>query len=689
MRLEHALVRLPLRFDPAELAAEVACFGDDEWLVHPTGYLGSSSIVLVTAHGSINDDFAIAGPMRATPHLARCEHLRAVLASLDVPISRTRLMRLHPGQSVPEHVDDNYHWWRRLRIHVPIVTDPSITFSCGGLRVHMAAGECWTFDNERPHRVDNPSAIDRIHLVVDTLGSPSLWQKIAAADSGAPPVDVALAPGARPSALPFEPYRFAVLEPSELEGLTETIWRELQVLHTTTSMRTALRGHLDRLLARWQAAFERHGHDRSGELEYAGVIAALADELPRGLWCGLEPGGAAASALAVINTVLQVSNRSAPLQSVSAAQGREAAATAPLASPSARYQASARGAEHLAHHAMGCPARLPTEPAGRNLSAELERFAHEPEAPASSSKRGALDHLLAEGLLKRAWEVLPTFDRPVFIVSAPRSGSTMLFELLTRCPPLWSLGRESDDVFAAVAPASSGSDALGAEHATPELERALRHRLLTELVDGRGARLCALPPDELPRSLRLLEKTPRNALRLPLLAALWPDARFVYLHRDPASSVASIMEAWRSGGFVTRARLPGWTARRWSLLLPPQWEPLDGRPLAEVAAFQWAATNAAIMDALASIDAHRWTTIEYEQLVARPRTTLQMLCDFAEIPTPLDAPTANRDLPLSRHTVSAPAPDKWAREREAIEPLLPGLQSIQARIHAFTASVRR
>ena len=35
------------------------------------------------------------------------------------------------------------------------------------------------------------------------------------------------------------------------------------------------------------------------------------------------------------------------------------------------------------------------------------------------------------------------FDRPIFIVSTPRSGSTLLYETLERAPELFSIGDES------------------------------------------------------------------------------------------------------------------------------------------------------------------------------------------------------------------------------------------------------
>ncbi len=80
--------------------------------------------------------------------------------------------------------------------------------------------------------------------------------------------------------------------------------------------------------------------------------------------------------------------------------------------------------------------------------------------------------------------------------------------------------------------------------------------------------------------VRMLEKTPKNALRVPFLARVFPEARFIYLHRDPRPVLASMMEAWGSGRFRTYPNLPGWTGLPWSLLLVPGWRDLRRPPVA-------------------------------------------------------------------------------------------------------------
>jgi hypothetical protein len=91
--------------------------------------------------------------------------------------------------------------------------------------------------------------------------------------------------------------------------------------------------------------------------------------------------------------------------------------------------------------------------------------------------------------------------------------------------------------------------------------------------------------------VRVLEKTPKNALRVPFIDRVFPQAHFVYLYRDVRETLASMIEAWQSGRFVTYPELPDWRGPPWSLLLVPGWRELAGKPVAEIVAAQWQATT--------------------------------------------------------------------------------------------------
>jgi hypothetical protein len=168
------------------------------------------------------------------------------------------------------------------------------------------------------------------------------------------------------------------------------------------------------------------------------------------------------------------------------------------------------------------------------------------------------------------------FARPVFIVSPPRSGGRLLFETMAQSPDVWTVTGESGALIEnieSLRPVSREweSNRLTAGAATAEVSGALTTALQSNVVDRDGN-----PPLAGAASLRLLEMTPKNALRVPFLAEAFPDALFVYLYRDPRETLSSMLDAWRSGHFVTYLDLPGWKAAPWSLLLVPGWRELIG-----------------------------------------------------------------------------------------------------------------
>lgn len=268
----------------------------------------------------------------------------------------------------------------------------------------------------------------------------------------------------------------------------------------------------------------------------------------------------------------------------------------------------------------------------------------------------------------------PLFDRPVFIVSSPRSGSTLLFETLMRSPSVHTIGSESHGVIETIPGLQIGarafaSNRLDVADATPEVVGELRRRFAALVRDRSGAR---------PRTgrLRMLEKTPKNSLRVPFLAAAFPEARFVFLYRDPRETLASMMEAWMSGRFQTYHDLPGWPLPYWSLLLTPGWRALAGRPLPEIVAAQWRAAIEALLDDLEMLPRERWIAVRYRDLVADPAAEVARLC--AALDYAWDEPLGAA-LPLARSTLTRPSADKWRKHAAVIEPLLPGLQSTIAR----------
>ena len=273
--------------------------------------------------------------------------------------------------------------------------------------------------------------------------------------------------------------------------------------------------------------------------------------------------------------------------------------------------------------------------------------------------------------------------RPLFIVAAPRSGSTLLFETLAVTPQLHTLGGEAHwlvESIEALRPGAPGVDSnrLVADQAQGGVAQRVLEGVLGHLHDSQG-RAASAPPEE----IRLLEKTPKNALRIPFFNAIFADARFIFLWRDPRENLASIIEAWASGHWTTYTQLPEWDGP-WSLLLPPEWRALRGRPREEIAAYQWDCTNRIVLDDLGQLDPERWTSLRYSDLVSQPRETIERLCDFAGLE--FDAALAQRassPLPLSRYTQTPPAEEKWRLHEDAILRVLAQVEGTWQRLLAL------
>lgn len=278
----------------------------------------------------------------------------------------------------------------------------------------------------------------------------------------------------------------------------------------------------------------------------------------------------------------------------------------------------------------------------------------------------------------------PAFDRPVFIVSPPRSGSSALFETLAQAKDVFTVGGESHMLIETLAPLHPvsrewSSNVLTAEDAAPQIVAAVRANFWKAVRDRGGSRA--------PQArIRLLEKTPKNALRIPFLRAVFPEARFLYLHRDPREVMASMMEAWESGRFRTYPSIPDWPGPyEWSLVLTPGWRGLAGLPLKAVVAGQWAALTTGLLDALEALPSDMVFTSSYSDFVANPQREVERICRMFDW-------TWDQELgagtPASAHTVSAPAPDKWRRREAEILEVFPAITPVAERAEAFLARSR-
>lgn len=147
---------------------------------------------------------------------------------------------------------------------------------------------------------------------------------------------------------------------------------------------------------------------------------------------------------------------------------------------------------------------------------------------------------------------------PIFVLSLPRSGSTLVQRVLAAHPEVETVAEPW--IFL---PHAYGlrEDGVAAEYTHPIAARAVRG-FVDRLPGGEAAYRAALASfvrelydQAAPGPGRyFVDKTPRYHFVVDELFATFPDARFVFLWRNPLAVVASIVETWCRGR---------WNVDRW------------------------------------------------------------------------------------------------------------------------------
>jgi uncharacterized protein (TIGR03032 family) len=214
----------------------------------------------------------------------------------------------------------------------------------------------------------------------------------------------------------------------------------------------------------------------------------------------------------------------------------------------------------------------------------------------------------------------------VFIVAPPRSGASVLLNCLRQAPGVYTAGAPGvlEPVFE-LKPENRNWDSnrLTAADVEARSTEEIRQNLKAMLVDRHGKR-----PGIDPSGIRWVDAAPRNALRVPFLNAIAPDATFVFLHREPGESLPAMLQDWRSGRWVTYPELPDWPGAPWSLPLVPGWRDLTGMELPEIVTEQWLRTARTVLDDLESLPPGSWCVADFSSLRNDPAREVARICQF-------------------------------------------------------------
>ena len=275
IELTKPFYKLPIRFDADVLLRELRALPQSAWTPHPTGFVGNEAVRLITPGGEDSD--AIEGAMAPTPHLLACPYVMEVMTALGGVWGRSRFMGLAAGAEVPEHIDSNYYWRTHLRIHVPVVTNPGVVFTCGDQAVHMEAGDCWAFDSFRLHNVQNKGSEQRVHLVIDTVATEPLWDLLHHSIDGTDGKAVTVEPGKVDSRqMLFEQRN----RPKVMTAWELKVHIAFLLEHSLADPKlSTVKSRLDRFVCGWQGAWARFGDEDSGFPVYRQLIESVRRDL--------------------------------------------------------------------------------------------------------------------------------------------------------------------------------------------------------------------------------------------------------------------------------------------------------------------------------------------------------------------------------------------------------------------------
>lgn len=123
-------------------------------------------------------------------------------------------------------------------------------------------------------------------------------------------------------------------------------------------------------------------------------------------------------------------------------------------------------------------------------------------------------------------------ETPVFIVGMPRSGTTLVEQILDSHPLVHGAG-ELPDMKRVV---TALRERLGADRPLPEqIGEATAETMAAAAAEYLGALVAHMP-----EAARITDKMPHNFLNVPYIAKLFPRARIIHCRRDPLDTCLSI-----------------------------------------------------------------------------------------------------------------------------------------------------
>ena len=268
---------------------------------------------------------------------------------------------------------------------------------------------------------------------------------------------------------------------------------------------------------------------------------------------------------------------------------------------------------------------------------------------------------------------------PIILFGNFRSGTTMLHKLISLHPDVVPL-YEPVGLWLSADPKRS-HDEFEENDATDKVKRYIRNKFLS-YQQQHGNRI-------------IVEKTPHNILRIPYVRAIFPEARFLYIVRNPLSFVSSVELKWQKPAsrkrivkrlkftpvaqvhhYLKRFLNQLWNnrimRRKYLSIWGPRYqgiqEDLKREDLMVVIARQWSRSSSKAERDLALFEDGQVLRLRYEDFVQNPVSDMKRICDHCGLQMTSDmANTVKQMVKTDRNL-------KWQRfESHVLAQIIPEL----------------
>ena len=232
----------------------------------------------------------------------------------------------------------------------------------------------------------------------------------------------------------------------------------------------------------------------------------------------------------------------------------------------------------------------------------------------------------------------------IIIIGAPRSGTNMLRDVLTKLPGLATWPCDEINYIWRHGNVSYPSDEFSYDMARPEVCHYIQKQFkwISEKYKAHS----------------VVEKTCANSLRVDYVDRVVPDSQYIFIHRDGLDASGSSKKRWKAEldipylmkktRFVPLGDLPYYGLRyvwnRFHRVLSKDgrlavWGPkphdleslLEKHPLDEVCAIQWKRCVDSASESFSRMDPTRWIEVAYENFVHDPESELERILSFLQL----------------------------------------------------------